>query len=68
MLKFDFTDKEMEYLESKVHLTDLQKRIIKYRRNNEYSITQMAMLEHRSERTISREINKIKWKIIRVLW
>ena len=66
MLKFDFTTDEMQYLKSKIHFTELQERIIEYRRN-EYSITKMALLEHLSERTISREINKIKRKIIRVL-
>lgn len=66
MLKFDFTTDEMQFLKSKIHFTELQARIIEYRRN-EYSITKMALLEHLSERTISREINKIKRKIIRVL-
>ena len=66
MLKFDFTTDEMQYLKSKIHFTELQERIIEYRRN-EYSITKMALLEHLSERTISREINKSKRKIIRVL-
>lgn len=66
MLKFDFTTDEMKFLKSKIHFTELQERIMDYRRN-EYSITKMALLEHLSERTISREINKIKRKIIRVL-
>lgn len=66
MLKFDFTTDEMQFLKSKIHFTELQERIIEYRRD-EYSITKMALLEHLSERTISREINKIKRKIIRVL-
>lgn len=66
MLKFDFTTDEMNFLKTKIHFTELQERIMDYRRN-EYSITKMALLEHLSERTISREINKIKRKIIRVL-
>ena len=33
----------------------------------EYSITKMAMLENVSERTISRELEKIKKKILKVL-
>lgn len=66
MLKFDFTKEEMDFLTSKIHLTEIQKRIIEYRQE-EYSIAKMALLEHLSERTISREINKIKRKIIRVL-
>lgn len=66
MLKFDFTNDEMDFIHSKIHFTELQERIIKYRRD-EYSISKMALLEHCSERTISREINKIKRKIIRVL-
>ena len=66
MLKIDFTNDEMDYIHSKIHFTELQERIIKYRRD-EYSISKMALLEHLSERTISREINKIKKKIMKVI-
>ena len=66
MLKFDFTKKEFEDIKSKIYLTELQERILEYRLR-EYSITKMAMLEHCSESTISREISKIKKKIIKVI-
>ena len=44
----------------------MQERIIQYRLD-EYSIVKMAMLESCSESTISREIKKIKKKIIKVI-
>ena len=67
MLKFEFTSDELDYIKSKIHFTPIQKRIIGYRQD-EYSITKMAMLEHRSESTINRQINKIKKKIMKVIW
>ena len=66
MLKIDFTNEELNTIKSKIHFTPLQERIINYRQN-EYSITKMATLENCSESTISREIKKIKRKIIRVI-
>ena len=66
MLKFEFTSDELDYIKSKIHFTPIQKRIIGYRQD-EYSITKMAMLEHRSESTINRQINKIKKKIMKVI-
>ena len=53
MLRIDFTNKELNEIKEKIHFTELQERIIKYRQN-EYSLTKMAMLEHCSESTISR--------------
>jgi predicted DNA binding protein len=44
----------------------MQERILEYRLK-EYSITKMAMLENVSESTISRELNKIKRKIMKVI-
>ena len=66
MLKIEFTNDELDYIKSKIHFTELQKRIIEYRQE-EYSITKMSMLENCSESTISREIKKIKKKITRVI-
>lgn len=56
----------LELLKSKIHFTELQNRIINYRQD-EYSITKMAMIENYSESTISREIRKIKRKIFKVI-
>lgn len=56
----------LELLKSKIHFTELQNRIINYRQD-EYSITKMAMIENCSESTISREIRKIKRKIFKVI-
>ena len=66
MLKFDFTDEELELIKSKIHFTDLQKRLINYRRD-EWTIAKMAMQEKWSERKISREFNKINKKISKVI-
>ena len=67
MLKFDdFTDDELELIKSKIHFTDLQKRLINYRRD-EWTIAKMAMIEKWSERKISREFNKINKKISKVI-
>ena len=66
VLKFNFTKDEIKQLKSKIYLTEMQERILDYRLQ-EYSIVKMSMLEHCSESTISREIKKIKKKIMRVL-
>lgn len=66
MLKLEFTNAEIDYIQSKIHFTELQKRIMGYRME-EYSITKMAMLENCSESTINREIKKVKDKIKRVV-
>lgn len=66
MLKLEFSKPEVEYIKSKIYLSEMQERILEYRLR-EYSITKMSMLEHCSESTISREIKKIKKKIMKVL-
>lgn len=66
MLKIDFTNEEINDIKSRIHFTPLQERIINYRQD-EYSITKMAMIENCSESTINREIKKIKRKIMKVI-
>ena len=66
MLKFEFTKDEVDYLKSKIYLSEMQERILEYRLK-EYSITKMAQLEYCSESTISRELSKIKKKIMKVI-
>ena len=66
MFKLEFTRKEVDEIKSKIFLSDLQERIFEYRLK-EYSITKMAMLENVSESTISRELKKIKRKIMKVI-
>ena len=66
MLKFEFTKQEVEDIKSKIYLSEIQERIFEYRLK-EYSITKMAMLENVSESTISRELNKIKRKIMKII-
>ena len=66
MLRFDFTKQELDEIKSKIYLSEIQERLFEYRLK-EYSITKMAMLENVSERTISRELNKIKRKIMKII-
>lgn len=66
MLKIDLTREEYDELINKLMLNEFQERILEYR-IKEYSLTKMSMLEHCSESTISREINKIKNKIKRAI-
>lgn len=66
MLKIDFTNEELDIIKSKIHFTELQERIIKYRQD-ELSIVEMAFLENVSDSKISKEIRKIKNKIKKVL-
>ncbi len=66
MLKFEFTNKEIEEIKSRIHFTPIQERIIDYRLNEE-TVVKMAMKEHCSESTINREIKKIKKKIMKVI-
>lgn len=66
MLKIDFTNQELEDIKSKIHFTELQERIIRYRQD-ELSIVKMAMKENVSVSTIDREIKKIKKKIMKVI-
>lgn len=66
MLKFEFTKQEVDEIKSKIFLSELQERIFEYRLR-EYSITKMAMLENVSESTISRELNKVKRKIMKII-
>lgn len=66
MFKIDLTREEYDELINKLMLNEFQERILEYR-IKEYSLTKMSMLEHCSESTISREINKIKNKIKRAI-
>lgn len=66
MLRFEFTNPELEDIKSKIHFTPRQLRVIDYRRD-EISIVKMADLEHCDPSTINREIKKIKKKIMKVL-
>ena len=66
MLRLEFTKAEVDIIKSKIYLSEMQERIFEYRLK-EYSITKMAQLEHCSESTISRELNKVKKKIMKVI-
>lgn len=66
MLKLEFTKDEVNEIKSKVYLSEIQERIFEYRLK-EYSITKMAMLENVSESTITRELKKLRKKIIKII-
>lgn len=67
MLRLEFTRQEVDDIKSKIYLSEMQERIFEYRLK-EYSITKMSMLENVSESTISRELKKVKKKIMKVIW
>lgn len=62
MLKISFTKKELEELLDVIHFTPLQRRIIKYRLDEETRVS-MADKEKCSVSTIDREIKDIAIKI-----
>ena len=64
MFKIMFTKSELEKIEEEVHFTPMQKRIIRYRLDEE-SRVKMADLEKVSVATIDREIKEIVLKIKR---
>ena len=66
MLRLEFTRQEVNDIKSKIYLSEMQERIFEYRLK-EYSITKMAMLENCSESTVSRELKKVKKKIMKVI-
>lgn len=66
MLKISFVESELMELQSKIHFTPLQKRLIRYRLD-EMSRVKMADLEKVSVATIDREIKKIADKIKKVI-
>lgn len=66
MLKFEFTNDELDYIKSKIHFTPRQIRIIDYRLD-ELSLVEMSMKENCDVSTISREIKEIRKKIMRVI-
>lgn len=63
---FDLTKQEVEDIKSKIYLSEIQERIFDYKLK-EYSLTKMAMLENCSESTISKELKKLKRKILKVI-
>lgn len=66
MYRFELPKKELDYIKSQITFSELQERIIDYR-DKEYSIVKMAIIEHVSESTISRELRKIIRKMEKVI-
>ncbi len=62
MLRISFTKREFEALMDVIHFTPMQKRIIRYRLDEETRV-RMADLEKVSVATIDREIKDIAKKI-----
>lgn len=65
-MKFDFTKDEYEYLKDKLMLNEEMSKILEMKIKNK-SIVEMSMELNVSESTISRRIDKLKKKIMRVL-
>lgn len=66
MTRFDFSKQEIADIKSKIYLSEDEEKILDMRLLN-YSITKMAIEMNMSERTINRNIKKIKDKIRRVI-
>lgn len=66
MTKLEFTKKEIADIKSKIYLSEDEEKILDMRLLN-YSITKMAIEMNMSERTINRNIKKIKDKIRRII-
>lgn len=62
--KLDFNKTEYEYFLNNCNFTDRQKEILELRRKG-MSIVAISMTTYLSERTINREIKKIKNKILK---
>lgn len=66
MLRFEFTNEELNKIKSKIHFTKREERIIDYRMD-EKTIVEMSQLEHCDVSTINRDIKKIRKKIAKVV-
>lgn len=66
MFKLNFSKNEIANIKSKIYLSEDEEKILDMRLLN-YSITKMAIEMNMSERTINRNIRKIKDKIRRVI-
>lgn len=66
MIRFHYTKEELKTLADNIYLNDRQRRIVEYRMLD-YSIVKMAELEHCGTATISRELDKIVYKISRAM-
>lgn len=66
MLRFEFTNEELDLIKSKIHFTPRQLRIIDYRMD-ELTLVQMAQKEICDVSTINREIKKIGRKIAKIM-
>lgn len=64
--RLDFNKSEYEYFLEQCNFTDRQKEILDLRRKG-LSIVSISMRLYLSERTISREIKRIKRKILKVV-
>lgn len=65
-MKLAFTKQEIADIKLKIYLSEDEEKILDMRLLN-YSITKMAIEMNMSERTINRNIKKIKDKIRRVI-
>lgn len=64
--RLDFNKEEYEYFIEHCNFTDRQMEILNLRRRG-YSIVSISIKTHICERTVNREIKKIKNKILKVI-
>lgn len=69
-INFDFTKNELEYIMDRANFNDIQERVFKRLtdKHGRQKITKIALEENLSASTVSRIINQIKDKIMKVLW
>lgn len=65
-IKFDFTLKEYQYFCEQCMFSELQEKILEYK-IRECSNIEISMKLHIGEATVTREVAKIKKKILKIL-
>ena len=68
-MKYDFTQKELDYINENARFNDRQQEIFDRLtdRHGRQKIVKIAMEMYISERTVSREIKSIKKKILKLI-
>ena len=64
---FDFTKEEINYIKSKIYLTDMQEKILDMKLKGDLTEVGMAMELGVSESTITYQWKKVKKKILKVI-
>lgn len=65
-MKFEFTKDEIQYIKSKIYLTELQEQILDMKMQGNLTEAGMAMQLNVSESTIYYQWKKVKKKILKI--